>query len=132
GKPGANWELWLDGGHNDSAGEVLAEQMRVWQANKLPLDLVVGMLGSKRPMDFLRPLAPFTRHLLTIPMPGGEAGYSAADLRALAIESGFSDVTEAASVTDAVADLVARRPLPGRLLICGSLYLAGWVLREND
>ena len=50
---------------------------------------------------------------------------------ALAAESGFADVTQADSATDAVAALAGRRPAPGRLLICGSLYLAGWVLREN-
>ena len=128
---GPAWELWLDGGHNDSAGEVLADQMRRWREDGRPLDLVVGMLGSKQPADFFRPLAPFVRRLLTIPMPAGEAGHSAADLRQLAQECGFVEIGEAESVETAVATLAMADGRPGRLLICGSLYLAGWVLRAN-
>ncbi|MFC7332525.1 bifunctional folylpolyglutamate synthase/dihydrofolate synthase [Rhodocista pekingensis] len=122
------WELWLDGGHNDSAGEVLAVQAAAWADR--PLDLVFGMLGSKQPLDFLRPLAPRVRRLRTVAIPGEAAALPAAEAAALAREAGIADAAPADSTAAAVGALAAA-PGPGRILICGSLYLAGTVLKDN-
>ncbi|CBS88098.1 bifunctional folylpolyglutamate synthase/dihydrofolate synthase [Azospirillum lipoferum] len=131
------WELWLDGGHNDSAGEVLARQAVDWSRGQagggaaLPLFVIYGMLSSKDPFEFLGPLAPFTHCLRAVPIPGEEASFTAEESCETAKLCGIRDHAAADGVDSALADLVANRPGPARVLICGSLYLAGTVLAEN-
>ncbi|BAI73343.1 folylpolyglutamate synthase [Azospirillum sp. B510] len=127
------WELWLDGGHNDSAGEVLARQAVDWSAGRpaLPLLLIYGMLSSKDPFEFLGPLAPFTHALRAVAIPGEEASFTAEESCETAKLCGIRDHGAADGVDAALADLLASRPEPARVLICGSLYLAGSVLAEN-
>lgn len=125
------WDLWLDGGHNDSAGEVLAAQAAAWTADGTPLDLIFGMLGSKVPLDFLAPLAPFVRRLRAVAIPGEEKTVPADEAAAIARQAGIAEAKPAANVAAALADLTARGPA-GRVLICGSLYLAGTVLKDNS
>jgi len=127
------WELWLDGGHNDSAGEVLAAQAAAWarQGVALPLDLVFGMLASKEPQEFLAPLTPFVRRVRTVAIPGEEASLGAADAAAAARACGIADAEPAVDVASALGALTAAADGPSRALICGSLYLAGSVLAEN-
>ncbi|MFD1624611.1 bifunctional folylpolyglutamate synthase/dihydrofolate synthase [Azospirillum griseum] len=128
-----DWELWLDGGHNDSAGEVLARQAVDWtQADgPRPLLLIYGMLTSKDPYEFLGPLAPFTHAMRTVVIPGEEASLTAEESAEAARTCGIADTAAADSVTAALASLVASRSGPARVLICGSLYLAGSVLADN-
>ena len=131
------WELWLDGGHNDSAGEVLARQAVDWSCAQpdgspaLPLLLIYGMLSSKDPFEFLGPLAPFTHSLRAVAIPGEEASFTAEESCETANLCGIRDHAAADGVDAALADLVAARRTPARVLICGSLYLAGSVLAEN-
>ncbi|MBY6265596.1 bifunctional folylpolyglutamate synthase/dihydrofolate synthase [Azospirillum sp. 412522] len=131
------WELWLDGGHNDSAGEVLARQAVDWSrgqpdgGSSLPLLLIYGMLSSKDPFEFLGPLAPFTHSLRAVAIPGEEASFTAEESCETAKLCGIRDHAAADGVDAALADLVAGRRTPARVLICGSLYLAGTVLAEN-
>ena len=127
------WDLWLDGGHNDSAGEVLAVQAASWAKEDpaRPLLLVYGMLASKEPKEFLGPLAPFVTAARTVSIPGEEASLSAGDTAAATRACGIADSAAAEGVADALADLKRRVPGPARVLICGSLYLAGTVLAEN-
>ncbi|PWC83199.1 folylpolyglutamate synthase [Azospirillum sp. TSH100] len=137
----AGWELWLDGGHNDSAGEVLARQAVDWSRGQpdngsgggpaLPLLLIYGMLSSKDPFEFLGPLAPFTHSLRAVAIPGEEASFTAEESCETAKLCGIRDHAAADSVDAALADLVAGRRSPARVLICGSLYLAGTVLAGN-
>ncbi|MGA1859225.1 folylpolyglutamate synthase/dihydrofolate synthase family protein [Azospirillum sp. 11R-A] len=137
----AGWELWLDGGHNDSAGEVLARQAVDWSrgqpdegsdgGSSLPLLLIYGMLSSKDPFEFLGPLAPFTHSLRAVAIPGEEASFTAEESCETANLCGIRDHAAADGVDAALADLVAGRRTPARVLICGSLYLAGTVLAEN-
>lgn len=125
------WELWLDGGHNDSAGEVLAAQAAAWARAEpgRPLHLIYGMLTTKRPEEFLAPLAPWVRSLRAVHIPGEEASHSAADAAAAARTAGIVDAGPAVSVEAALDGLAAAAP--ARVLICGSLYLAGSVLADN-
>ncbi|MBX6322095.1 MAG: bifunctional folylpolyglutamate synthase/dihydrofolate synthase [Rhodospirillaceae bacterium] len=129
-RPG--WELWLDGGHNAAAGEALAATLREWQAAQpwLPVHLVFGMLSTKEPVAFLRPLAPLVRGLHALTIPGEHASLSAAQSAAAAREAGL-DAREATSVAAALDAILAAERGPARVLICGSLYLAGTVLAEN-
>lgn len=126
------WELFLDGGHNDSAGEVLARQLARWNADGRPLDMVFGMLGSKRPLDFLTPLAPHVRRLRAVAIPGEPNSVTAEDAAAFARAAGM-DAATSPDVGAAVADLTALAGQGGaaRILICGSLYLAGTILAFN-
>jgi len=126
------WELWLDGGHNDSAGEVLAHQMRAWRDENpaQPLDVVFGMLTTKSPGDFLRPLAPFIRTARTMAIPDETLGFSAEALANETRASGISSAQASTDINAALRELTVAQ-VPGRILICGSLYLAGHILRAN-
>jgi dihydrofolate synthase/folylpolyglutamate synthase len=122
------WTLWLDGGHNAAAGEVLAVQAARW--TDAPLDLVCGMLKTKDAAGFLRPLAPHVRRLRTISIPGEPNGLPADALAAVARDLGIA--AEAAPGLDAALDALTKNaPVAGRILVCGSLYLAGAVLATD-
>jgi dihydrofolate synthase / folylpolyglutamate synthase len=121
------WEIWLDGGHNPAAGEVLGAVASDWRDR--PLDLVVGMLNTKDAAGFLAPLAPFARSLGAVTIPGEENPLPAAAIAAAARSVGIA-AQECASVAAALRAIIATAT-PGRVLICGSLHLAGVVLGEN-
>jgi len=123
----AGWELWLDGGHNPSAGEVIADVARGWHDR--PLDLIVGMLKTKDGSGFLAPLASHARTLFAVTIPGEENPHPAAEIVTSAKSVGIA-AREAASIDAALRDIV-RQAGPARVLICGSLHFAGIVLAEN-
>ena len=122
-------ELYLDGGHNEAAGEILADWARA-QRDK-PLELVFGMLSTKSPEAFLAHMAPHVRRVRAVPIPGEAAALPADAVADAARRAGLEDVAATESVRDAVAQL-GRDSKPARILICGSLYLAGQVLAENS
>jgi dihydrofolate synthase / folylpolyglutamate synthase len=124
----AGWELWLDGGHNPSAGEVIADVARNWHDR--PLDLIVGMLKTKDASGFLAPLAPHTRTLSAVTIPGEENPHPATEIAASAKSVGIK-ARETASIDAALRDIVQQAG-PARILICGSLHFAGVVLAENS
>ena len=125
-------ELWLDGGHNDSAGEVLARQAEAWQRDGKPLHLICGMLATKKPAEFLSPLQPYIQSLHTIPIPDEIGSLTAADLASASREAGIKNIQIADGVEQALQNIIASSPEPQRILICGSLYLAGYVLQRNN
>jgi dihydrofolate synthase/folylpolyglutamate synthase len=120
--------VWLDGGHNPAAAQALADSLK--DRDPRPWHLIVGMLKTKDQRGFLAPLAPLARSIHTVPVPDEPASWDAsatADwLRSLDVAA-----MPAASVDDALAVLVKADPQPFRVLICGSLYLAGHILRDN-
>ncbi len=123
-------ELWLDGGHNPAAGEVLAAAMADFaRRDARPLDLIAGMLNTKDPRGLLRPLVPLVRRVRTVAIPGEANSFSAEAMAVFACEVGL-EAEAAESVEAAAASLPASVP-PPRVLICGSLYLAGQVLAEH-
>ena len=115
------WQLWLDGGHNPGAGVVLAEHMRGWADR--PVHLVVGMKQAKDSAEFLRPLLQQAATIWAVQEPGQ---YAALPLEAIVAASGGL-ARPGPLVADALR-AVATLPGPARVLICGSLYLAGVVL----
>ncbi len=121
------WELWLDGGHNPGAGEVLAAMAASWRDR--PLHLITGMLNTKDAAGFLKPLQPFAADLRAVTIPGEENPLPAPAIAAAAAQVGIP-AREAASVTAALEEIAANHG-PARVLICGSLHLAGVVLAEN-
>ena len=120
-------ELWLDGGHNAAAGQVLADAAKDWRDR--PLDLVVGMLNTKDAAGFLAPLAAHARTLYAVTIPGEENPLPADAIVAAATSLGIA-ARPAASIEAAIA-AIAGPGVPVRVLICGSLHLAGVVLSDN-
>jgi len=129
------WELWLDGGHNDSAGEVLAEQAIAWQQEdgKKPraLHLIAGMIKTKIPQEFLTPLAPHVASLHAVVIPHEEKSFSADEFFIEARKAGIQNAAASPGIHEALQTLKNKFKQPARILICGSLYLAGEVLKEN-
>jgi dihydrofolate synthase / folylpolyglutamate synthase len=125
-------ELWLDGGHNEDCGLALARMAADWakEPAPLPLYLVFGMMTTKDASGFLRPLARHARAARAVPIPGDHAAYTPDEGCAKAAEVGL-DCAPANDVGAALEDLLATQPAPMRILICGSLYLAGAVLAKN-
>lgn len=120
-------ELWLDGGHNPAAGEALAQTLGEGQGR--PVHLICGMLNTKDIGGYLRPLAPRTVRLHAVSIPG-EANTLPAETTAAAARAAGMEAREAESVASALQAIVAEEPR-AKVLICGSLYLAGAILREN-
>lgn len=130
----AGWELWLDGAHNDSGGEVLAGQAARWAAaDGRPLDGIFGGLNSRDPADLFRPMRPHLARLRAVAIPGAPNSHPAEAVVAAATRAGVTGTAPAASVVDAVDDLVRAAPdgAPRRIVIFGSLYLAGTVLADH-
>ncbi len=121
-------ELWLDGAHNIHAGKMLAYQAAAWRDR--PLDLVFGGLTTRDPAEVLADIAPFVRRLYGVQIPG-EANAHSAEAVAVAAQRIGIDAEPADSVAAALEERVRRAGGPCRILICGSLYLAGHVLAEN-
>jgi dihydrofolate synthase/folylpolyglutamate synthase len=120
----AGFELWLDGGHNAGAGVALAAHCATWRDK--PLHLVVGMKKGKASADFLRPLIPFAATLTAVAEPGQHLAMSVEDI--VAASGGVAQ--PGPDVAGALARIGADGP-PGRVLVCGSLYLAGEVLKMD-
>ena len=123
------WDLWLDGGHNPSAGEAVA----AWLADEPELTVAIcGMMAGKDIKGYFKPLVPYLEALATVLIPHHE-GCAAADvLMHHAQDAGIKDVI---SCTDLSAAFAALQPhlsaSRGRVLICGSLYLSGEVLKTH-
>ncbi|GGM15204.1 bifunctional folylpolyglutamate synthase/dihydrofolate synthase [Pseudooceanicola nanhaiensis] len=120
-------ELWLDGGHNPAAGEALARHLATLPDR--PTHLICGMLNTKDVAGFMRPLAPHVASLTAVSIPGEAATLTAEQTSGIAAACGIAE-RQAGSVAEALA-LIAEETPRARVLICGSLYLAGRILREN-
>jgi dihydrofolate synthase/folylpolyglutamate synthase len=126
-------EIWLDGGHNPGAGAVIAETMADLEERvPRPLVLIAGMLNTKDPVGFFQPFAGLARHVITVPVESSQAGRDPAELAEAARAAGLP-AEPAGSVPQALGLVAHGRhyEAPPRVLICGSLYLAGTVLADN-
>jgi len=122
-----NAEIWLDGGHNKAAGHALAEAL-----GRLPsreLYMVVGMLNTKDASGYMKPLSERSKSLYGVSIPGEAATMTAKETVEVAQKVGF-DAIEAEDFQSAIREIISLNP-NARILICGSLYLAGKVLQEN-
>jgi dihydrofolate synthase/folylpolyglutamate synthase len=120
-------ELWLDGGHNPAAGKAIAATLDTLPNR--PTHLVCGMLNTKDVRGFMDPLAAHAQTLTAITIPG-EANTLPAQTTADSATSAGIAATTAPDIYAALDGIVASTP-NARILICGSLYLAGHVMREN-
>ncbi len=125
-------EVWLDGGHNVAGGRVLGEAMADLEARApRPLIIVCGTLATKDTAGFLSAFQGLAQQVFAVPIPGEHAGRPPQEVASAAAEAGLS-----AQCADDVADALMRIAAqawdkPPRILITGSLYLAGQVLEAN-
>lgn len=123
-------ELWLDGGHNPGAGQAIAAAMGEFEERApKPLALIAGMIATKDADGFFRPFAGLARKVWTVTIPTEAAAVPAEDLAVTARGAGL-DADPAPSLEAALAEAARLAPAP-RVLVCGSLYLAGRVLAAN-
>jgi dihydrofolate synthase/folylpolyglutamate synthase len=136
--PGELWsfipkdaELWLDGGHNPSAGRALARAFsELNERVSRPLVLIWGMLNTKAIDDFITPFAEIVHRVVTLTIPDEENAVPASALAEAARRHDMSAET-ADSLEDALKQAAQIMPAP-RILIAGSLYLAGRVLAQHS
>ena len=117
-------QIWLDGGHNPAAGLALARTLE-----ELPdqsTHLVCGMMNSKNPASFLEPFVGLVDSVTGVVIPGEKASRPANDIAMASMDLGIQAST-ADGIPDAVKAITERTP-GARILICGSLYLAGTLL----
>lgn len=126
-------EIWLDGGHNPGAGEVIAEAMAAMEERQArPLHLVIGMINTKDPIGFFRAFVDIAHNVYTVPIHGSDVGLDPVALALSAAEAGLKAVPmgSLAQALDAIRER-SEGGIPPRIMIGGSLYLAGNVLAEN-
>lgn len=127
-------EIWIDGGHNPGAGQVIAEALAGEEERiSRPLFLVAGMLNTKDQSGFFRTFEDMARHVFTVPVDSSDAGVPPSELAIQAMEAGLS-AEPVASVENALKllrDTWDEEEEAPRILICGSLYLIGAVLEAN-
>jgi dihydrofolate synthase/folylpolyglutamate synthase len=129
-------EVWLDGGHNPHCAAAVSRAIADLEEKvDRPLYLICGMLRTKDAVGFLSAFRGLARHVVTVAIPGEAASLGAGALYDAARAAGL-DAAPAEDLDDAMMQLAARAradagETPPRILICGSLYLAGKVLAEN-
>ena len=122
----AGWELWLDGGHNPGAGEALAAVLTDWQDG--PVHLIVGMKQSKDAAEFLRPLLPWASTVWAVAEPEQHLALPVAAI----VEASGGVARPGPTTQAALRQLADSASGPGaRVLVCGSLFLAGEVLKAD-
>ena len=125
-------EIWLDGGHNADGGRVVAAALGDLEERvPRPLVVIVGMMANKDAVAFLANFAGLTRHIIAVQIPDRDSAMRPDRLadaaRRLGMRVEISDSVEAA--LRSLARLAYE--VPPRILITGSLYLAGHVLSAN-
>jgi dihydrofolate synthase/folylpolyglutamate synthase len=129
-------EVWLDGGHNPHAGAAIAALLADMEDQRpRPLFLICGMLNTKDASNYLVHFRGLARHVVTVAIPGEKNAMGAGALYDAARVAGLN-ADPADDLEDAMDLVTARAQLDGdaaapRILICGSLYLAGKVLATN-
>ena len=130
-------EIWLDGGHNPHGAEAVSRAMADMEEHgERPLYLICGMLSNKDALGYLRAFNGLARHVVTVAIPGEPNSLGAGALYDAARKAGL-DSAPAEDLDDAMLQVTAWTRLDDqdvapRILICGSLYLAGKVLAENS
>jgi dihydrofolate synthase / folylpolyglutamate synthase len=124
-------ELWLDGGHNGPAGVVLAQTLKDLNAkNPKPLIMIWGMLNTKHPGGFIANFMGVAERVIAISIPGELNTIAADDLALIAKQNGVAS-SPAPTLEKAFEQAAVLHPAP-RIIICGSLYLAGHVLAAQS
>jgi dihydrofolate synthase / folylpolyglutamate synthase len=125
-------EIWVDGGHNPAAGEAVAQALAdLEERASRPIHLIVGMLGTKDAGGFLRHFHGLAELTVTVQIPGQKSALGAEELAAIAYREGIA-ANPAASLEAAFAKCRNQARGPVRVVVTGSLYLAGQVLEAHE
>ncbi|WP_332065422.1 bifunctional folylpolyglutamate synthase/dihydrofolate synthase [Bartonella sp. CB189] len=123
-------DLWLDGGHNPAAGKVIAAEFNQWKKkSNCPIIMVVGMLNTKDAIGYFHPLANLVDKVYTIPLMNNNTGICPTVLAESARKAGLFAIPQAC-LQDALRKINSEYK-EATILISGSLYLAGDILRDN-
>jgi dihydrofolate synthase/folylpolyglutamate synthase len=121
-------EIWLDGGHNEAGGQVVAHTLaELDERVPRPVHVIWGMMETKDARRFIAPFKGLVERIYTVPIPDEPNAFAAESLAEIARAEGF-----AAVAVNSVPEALLRSAsggVPARVLICGSLYLAGHVLK---
>lgn len=124
----AGFDLWLDGAHNLAGAEALAVEI---SKSTKPVYLVVGMLNTKDASSYFNALKNQAKAVYTIPIPDDLKTFTAVDLAKIAATAGFPAIA-AANEEEAIKEIVSSQTAPASIFITGSLYLAGYILKDNS
>ncbi|MCL6709616.1 bifunctional folylpolyglutamate synthase/dihydrofolate synthase [Pseudomonas sp. R2.Fl] len=130
----AGCELWVDGGHNPGAGEVIAEAMASFEERQpRPLFLIIGMLNTKDPIGYFRAFAGIAAHVYAVPIRGTDVALDPVVLADAAMDAGLmaEPVSSILEALQAITEKHGTDQPPPRVMIGGSLYLAGNALADN-
>ncbi len=125
-------DLWLDGGHNPAAGQVVRSFLADVDPVEREIVLVLGMMSNKDAAGYLKPLSGIVSRVVAVPIPGEENAAEPPFLAAAATDAGINGLV-AKDVDSALTFISekAQKDRPPYVLIGGSLYLAGQVLRQT-
>lgn len=123
---GNNFELWLDGGHNSQASEMLLNNLHKWK--KENLFLIFGMINGKEPKEFLKKILPLIKSLQVIPIKKHQF-INSKELQKIFKKD--SDIIRPERTIQNAITYVKNNFISGKIVICGSLYLAGDILKSN-
>ncbi|MFK0334194.1 bifunctional folylpolyglutamate synthase/dihydrofolate synthase [Rhizobium sp. NPDC090275] len=127
-------EIWVDGGHNPGAGEVIAEAMANFEEKQpRPLFLIIGMINTKDPIGYFNAFKGLAEKVYCVPIRGSDAMIDPVILANAAYDAGLvaEPMSTVGDALEAIRDTAFEREQPPRILIGGSLYLVGDVLADN-
>jgi len=122
-------EVWLDSGHNAHAARAVAEMLARGPRSR-PVHMIFGLQGGRNPANLLAAFPGLVGSVTAVPVPGEPSSHATDATRDAALSLGIP-ATEAASVAGALARIAEDAP-SAKVVIFGSLYLAGAVLREHE
>tara|TARA_Y100000589_G_scaffold316058_1_gene340362 strand:- start:10 stop:1317 length:1308 start_codon:yes stop_codon:yes gene_type:complete len=126
-------EIWIDGGHNQDAAKAIASTLRDWRAAspEISIHVIFGALNNRKPQNFLQYFTNVIDTVRAVNIPGEKNSLSASEIETAALECGLK-AYPATGISPAITDIISNSSGKRRILICGSLYLAGAVLRRNN
>ena len=128
----ANTHIWIDGGHNPAAGQVIAQALRKQLIDGRKLLLVCGMINTKEPIGYFEAFRELGCEVYTVPVAMSDAGIEPAKLAEYASIAGL-EATSCDNLPAGIRKAAAfSRDNPNALiLLCGSIYMVGEVLKLN-
>ena len=126
-------EIWIDGGHNQDAAKAIASTLKDWRtaSPEISIHMVFGALNNRRPQNFLQYFTNVIDTIRAVDIPRETNALSTSEIENAALECGLTAYS-AKGISPAITDIISNSSGKRRILICGSLYLAGAVLRENN
>ena len=126
-------EIWIDGGHNQDAAKAIASTLRDWRtaSPEISIHMVFGALNNRCPQNFLQYFTDVIDTIRAVDIPGETNALSASQIETAALKCGLK-AYPAKGISPAITDIISNSSGKRRILICGSLYLAGAVLRKNN